>query len=210
MSIKASTFNFCNPNEDVCLMLTSSWEPVGITNAREAIQKMIRCVGKKHKAVKAIDSLGAIHDFETWSETECLYDNQPYLRSANRAWPVPTILLTSKYFFYQPKNLNTVTISMMYDRYKGRCQICNKEKPIREMTVEHIKPRCKGGTSKPDNITMTCKACNNKKNDLFPFFTKEGKELEPFAQPGETIKRERVIPIKRPEWELFTSKYKKE
>ena len=33
----------------------------------------------------------------------------------------------------------------------------------KELTVEHIMPRCCGGEDIPDNVVMVCKSCNSSK-----------------------------------------------
>lgn len=40
------------------------------------------------------------------------------------------------------------------------CIYCGEEK---DLTVEHILPRCCGGEDIPDNVVMVCKSCNSSK-----------------------------------------------
>lgn len=56
------------------------------------------------------------------------------------------------------------------------CWYCgrNVEDP-KELTIDHIIPRSKGGTNDMDNIFMICKGCNSSKRDMDDlewFFTK--------------------------------------
>jgi 5-methylcytosine-specific restriction endonuclease McrA len=43
---------------------------------------------------------------------------------------------------------------------KFRCLCCSKRK---RLTVDHVIPICKGGTSWPNNLQPLCKTCNSKK-----------------------------------------------
>jgi len=42
----------------------------------------------------------------------------------------------------------------------GRCIYCGEEK---NLTVEHLLPRCCGGEDAPENVIMVCKSCNSSK-----------------------------------------------
>jgi len=45
------------------------------------------------------------------------------------------------------------------------CQYCGSE---REMTIDHVIPRSRGGADTWENCVAACKPCNNKKNDKTP------------------------------------------
>jgi len=45
---------------------------------------------------------------------------------------------------------------------RGSCIYCGAEK---DLTLEHILPRCRGGPDSPDNAIWVCKTCNSSKGD---------------------------------------------
>ena len=47
---------------------------------------------------------------------------------------------------------------------KRKCEYCGKGKV--RLEVEHIVPKACGGSSRPDNLTMACRPCNEKKGRL--------------------------------------------
>lgn len=47
---------------------------------------------------------------------------------------------------------------------KRKCAYCGKNKV--RLEVEHIIPKARGGSSRPDNLTMACRNCNQKKGNL--------------------------------------------
>ena len=51
-----------------------------------------------------------------------------------------------------------------------KCAYCGNNRT--RLHVEHIKPKARGGSDRPDNLTMACHPCNEKKGKLY------GKELE--------------------------------
>lgn len=49
--------------------------------------------------------------------------------------------------------------------YEFHCLKCRKIFPFGSLTVDHVKPISKGGTSFIENIQPLCKKCNSSKND---------------------------------------------
>ncbi len=53
-------------------------------------------------------------------------------------------------------------------RSTGRCNYCRKIFPPDELTMDHIIPLSRGGTSEKFNLVPACKECNSKKRYLLP------------------------------------------
>lgn len=49
--------------------------------------------------------------------------------------------------------------------YDFRCLKCNKKLPFEKLTLDHVKPVSKGGSSDIWNTQPLCKSCNSKKKD---------------------------------------------
>ena len=45
------------------------------------------------------------------------------------------------------------------------CQYCGSNK---QLTIDHVRPRCRGGKSTFENCVAACKNCNNKKSNKLP------------------------------------------
>ena len=45
----------------------------------------------------------------------------------------------------------------------GICYYCNKKFTFKELTLDHIVPLARGGTTTPGNIVPSCRECNRKK-----------------------------------------------
>ncbi len=50
----------------------------------------------------------------------------------------------------------------------GVCYFCRKKFPPQELTMDHLQPLARGGTSSKGNLVTACKECNNKKKNLLP------------------------------------------
>ena len=45
----------------------------------------------------------------------------------------------------------------------GVCWYCKRPVPSREATVDHVRPKSKGGDNTRENRVMSCRKCNEKK-----------------------------------------------
>jgi 5-methylcytosine-specific restriction endonuclease McrA len=55
---------------------------------------------------------------------------------------------------------------ILWKAQNGQCQYCLQKVPLKESTLDHVKPKSKGGSDQLDNLVMSCDACNNAKKDL--------------------------------------------
>jgi 5-methylcytosine-specific restriction endonuclease McrA len=53
-------------------------------------------------------------------------------------------------------------------RAEGVCYFCGKKVPPKELTMEHVVPIIRGGTTSKGNVVPACKECNSKKKYLLP------------------------------------------
>lgn len=53
----------------------------------------------------------------------------------------------------------------------GLCHYCQKKFSFKELTMDHIVPLARGGTTTPGNVVPCCAECNKKKNVETPVDT---------------------------------------
>lgn len=193
-----------NSKDRVVLILSHFWTPINITTAKEGIRKLISCgsISTKHQSVKCLSESGEPLNWEEWINPQraTYYEDQPFLSSYNKLYPVPTILLTTSKWVYQTKQ--KPNLRYLYKRYKGRCQICGDKFDMKKMTIEHIYPKSKGGTKESHNVTLTCQPCNCKKAAMYPYKNHKGEELSP-SNPYPFF---HTFQNCRPEWRPFLFK----
>lgn len=54
---------------------------------------------------------------------------------------------------------------LLYGKQEGACAGCKTHLPFRNLTVDHILARSKGGTDHVENLQLLCSACNSTKNN---------------------------------------------
>lgn len=86
------------------------------------------------------------------------------LRSVDRVFPMPSVIRLNRYVNipYKGVNLNRQNI---FKRDNFQCQYCGTKK---DLTLDHLIPRARGGTHAWENLVTACKKCNAKKGDFSP------------------------------------------
>ena len=126
-------------------------------------------------AVLKLDSAFKPIEIITWEEAFVLtwlnkawaaeYSDK-WVHSAKKAFQIPSVIVLFKYidekFFTLPCTRKNILI-----RDENRCQYCAKRFREAHLTVDHVIPKSKGGTSSWNNVVAACKACNQKKRDYW-------------------------------------------
>lgn len=130
------------------------------------------------------------------------YNDQPFLTSKNKIWFLPTTAVLKSSFYSRKKKIpRTLSLLKLCTIFDSTCQICYEKFDKRDLTVEHIFPRSKGGTREIENITLTCARCNQIKKDMYPFFDHKNRDIKSVPMPIP------ILPSKplntREEWRKF-------
>ena len=74
----------------------------------------------------------------------------------------------------------------VYLRDDFTCQYCGRKPLVKDLNLDHVKPRSQGGTATWENLVTSCRRCNFRKGGLTP----EGAGMRLLSEP------------KRPTWSL--------
>lgn len=86
------------------------------------------------------------------------------LHSVSRAFDMPAVIKLKRYVNVPYKGVN-LTRQNIFKRDNGKCQYCGTS---RDLTLDHVVPRSKGGGSNWSNLVTACKRCNARKGDNSP------------------------------------------
>jgi len=96
-------------------------------------------------------------------DAEVLKERDEPCRSQRQEWKMPSVIRQHEKFKRGlDVNYNRTNIYMRDD---WTCQYCNKKKSERELNLDHVIPKCRGGQSTWKNIVTSCRKCNDKKAD---------------------------------------------
>jgi len=68
---------------------------------------------------------------------------------------------------------------------RGRCHYCGQATPPRELTMDHVVPVSRGGSSTRGNVVPCCKTCNTAKRAQLPVEQGAAGEALRGSVPGE-------------------------
>lgn len=83
------------------------------------------------------------------------------LRSITTSFPFPSVVKIKKYVHIPYKGV-VMSRHNIFKRDGGKCQYCGAN---RDLTLDHVIPRSKGGKSTWTNLVTACKKCNSLKGD---------------------------------------------
>ena len=80
----------------------------------------------------------------------------------------------------------TTAPALLYKQQKGRCALCQeRQRNPKNMSLDHIVPRAKGGSSSLRNLQLACRACNEEKgNRDNEWFINRLKEMGRIVDPS--------------------------
>src|SRR5204862_3047260 len=125
------------------LVLNASYEPINVCTVRRA-------------AVLVLKERAEIIERSEWA-----------LHAENFTLPRPVVIRLITYVRI-PRDAHSrkITRRAIFARDRWTCQYCGSGHA--NLTVDHVIPRSKGGSSAWDNIVTCCAPCNRRKGDMLP------------------------------------------
>ena len=137
------------------LVLNRYFQPVQLTTVRRAV--VLLYGGAAH----AVDEHGEEYDFETWRLVEAPED-EPAIPLVSGTLRVPRVVHLLRYERV-PRNVVRLTRENIMTRDGHCCQYCGKKPSLRELNIDHVLPRSRGGRDSWENLVASCMPCNLRK-----------------------------------------------
>ena len=118
------------------LVLNQDYEPLNVCNMRRAMVMIFS------------------------GKAEILENGRGVLRSADRAWPVPSVIRLD-YLIRRPLPRVRLCRKEVFRRDNYICQYCGRQ--THSLTMDHVLPRHRGGQHAWGNLVSACPACNRRK-----------------------------------------------
>ncbi len=123
------------------LVLNQNYEPLNICRARRAVV-LVYC-----------------------GKAEMLEDGSGFIHSIGQIFSVPSVIRLA-YMIKRPRPKRKLTRLEVYNRDQYICQYCGKES--RQLTLDHVIPRYRGGEHTWENVVSACIPCNRHKAGRTP------------------------------------------
>ena len=119
------------------LVLNQNYEPLNVCNARRAFVLVDR------------------------GKAEVLEHGLGHLRTATHAFALPSVIRLI-YLIKRPRPQMRLSRREVFNRDRYTCQYCGR-RGQRDLTLDHVVPRHRGGRHTWDNLVTACKTCNHRK-----------------------------------------------
>jgi 5-methylcytosine-specific restriction endonuclease McrA len=155
------------------LVLNATYEPINVCTVRRAAVLLLK------------------------DKAELIEHGQLELRSERTHMPRPLVIRLVT-FVKVPRDTHRrkITRRAVFARDNWTCQYCGSRS---NLTVDHVIPRSKGGTSEWTNIVASCAPCNRRKGDHLPAQANMHPKTAPRA-PSSTVFIHVASPRIPPAW----------
>lgn len=124
------------------LVLNQSYEPLHVCRVRRAIVLIYE------------------------NKAEMLENGHGHLHTANLDIPVPSVIRLALMVRRPPRKERKLTRFEIFKRDRYKCQYCGRES--KQLTLDHVMPRFRGGEHTWENVVSACVNCNRIKAGRTP------------------------------------------
>ncbi len=124
------------------LVLNQSYEPLNICRVRRAVVLLYQ------------------------NKAEMLENGSGFIHSADAEFPVPSVIRLASMIKRPHRSVRKLTRLEVFKRDQYMCQYCGKES--RQLTLDHVIPRYRGGEHTWENVVSACVPCNRRKAGRTP------------------------------------------
>jgi len=148
------------------LVLNKSWIAINVASARRALALLYQ----GHARVVHPEDY-SILDFDAW----CTYSRKasmknkdvPMVRTPSQVIVIPEVVVLTAFNGFIRHEIR-FSRSNIFTRDKHQCQYCGSLPEKKELTLDHVMPRSRGGGDSWENLVLACARCNVKKSDRTP------------------------------------------
>ena len=147
------------------LVLNRLWQAINVCTVRRAFTLL--CAG--HAQVVSSDDKNNFltHDFESWRDFSSASPDEEMVHTVSLKVRVPKVIVLLL-FDRMPRKEVKFTRHNIFERDKNTCQYCGKVFDRRDLNLDHVLPRDKGGATTWENIVCSCIPCNTRKGNRLP------------------------------------------
>ena len=167
------------------LVLNRLWQAVNVVG----VERAFSLLALEHaQVIYAEDGSFRLFDADAWfafSAETPPSEGGRLIHTVNQSVRVPSVLLLRRYdrMLLREMKFNRQNL---FEREGYRCQYCGNSFVAKELNMDHVVPRDRGGKTSWENVVTSCIRCNSRKGNRDP------------NEAGMYLLREPVRPRQRP------------
>ena len=147
------------------LVLNRLWQAVNVTTVRRAF--VLLCQGHAQVVLAEGANQYLTHDFESWRDFSLRQPEPEMVHTISFRVRIPRVIVLLM-FDRLPRKEIKFTRHNIFVRDKNTCQYCAREFDRKELNLDHVLPRDRGGKTTWENIVCSCIPCNTRKANRLP------------------------------------------
>lgn len=147
------------------LVLNRLWQAVNVCSVRRALTLLF----EGHAQVVFSDGDGSYRTFgfQEWRDFSASQPHPESIATISFRIRVPRVILLL-FFDRLPKQEVKFTRHNIFARDKNTCQYCGRVCDRKDLNLDHVIPRDRGGPTSWENIVCSCISCNTRKANRTP------------------------------------------
>jgi 5-methylcytosine-specific restriction endonuclease McrA len=147
------------------LVLNRLWQAVNVCTARRALTLVFQ--GHAQVVYNRDDGSFQTYSFREWHDFSQQEPHPESVHTISFRIRVPRVILLMVYD-HLPKKEVKFTRHNIFERDKNLCQYCGKTFERKDLNLDHVIPRDRGGPTTWENIVCSCIECNTLKANRTP------------------------------------------
>lgn len=147
------------------LVLNRLWQAVNVCTARRALTLLFQ--GHAQAVLGRNDGSFQTYSFTEWFDFSRQVPDSESVRTVSFRIRIPRVILLVV-FDRLPKKEVKFTRHNIFERDKNTCQYCGQEFDRKDLNLDHVIPRDRGGPTSWENIVCSCVECNTRKANRTP------------------------------------------
>lgn len=154
----------CFLNQQV-LVLNRLWQAVNVCSVRRALSLLFEGHAQVVKGME--DGSFETFNFSEWTDFSQEEPDSESVRTVSLRIRIPKVILLL-FFDRLPKKEVKFTRHNIFERDKNTCQYCGRVFERKDLNLDHVVPRDRGGPTTWENIVCSCIPCNTHKANRTP------------------------------------------
>ncbi len=146
------------------LVLNRLWQAVNICSVERALALLY--TGHAQVVYEDAGNFNTF-SFREWCDVSNTHDGDDVVRSISIRIRIPRIIVLL-FFDRLPNKEVKFTRNNLFERDKNTCQYCGVKLDRKDLNIDHVVPRQRGGRTTWSNVVCSCVPCNRRKGSRTP------------------------------------------